>query len=63
MQSSQNGSNQLFENDEALELTILSDSASIMNDRGDNRSYYKGLLYYLSELGDTIERKIKIKTR
>jgi len=34
-----------------------------MKDRGDDRSYHKGLLYYRSYLGDTIERKIKLKTR
>lgn len=56
-------SDRLFENNEILKLTVLSDFTSIMNDRGEDRSYHKGLLYYLTDKGDTIFRKIKLKTR
>lgn len=59
----QSSSERLFENNEILKLTVLSDFSSIMNDRGEDRSYHKGKLYYLNESGDTIFRKIKLKTR
>jgi len=53
----------LFQSNDILELTMLSDFSSIMNDRGDDRLYHKGLLYYLTNVGDTVFRKIKLKTR
>jgi len=59
----QNRSERLFENSEILKLTILSDFSSLMQDRGNDRSYHKGLLYYLTSDRDTIFRKIKLKTR
>ena len=34
-----------------------------MNDRGEDRSYHKGLLYYLTDHGDTTFRKVRLKTR
>ena len=53
----------LFEREEVLRITILSDFSSIMSDRGEDRSYHKGVMYYCREKGDTIFRKIKLKTR
>lgn len=53
----------LFESDVVLKLTIISDFASIMDDRGEDRSYHKGELYYLNFIGDTIRRKVRLKTR
>ena len=53
----------LFESDAIVNLTILSNFASIMEDRGEDRSYHKGELYYLNLEGDTIRRKLKLKTR
>jgi hypothetical protein len=53
----------LFESDAILNLTILSNFASIIEDRGEDRSYHKGELYYLNLKGDTIRRKVKLKTR
>ena len=53
----------LFDQDDILKLTILSDFKSIMNDRGEDRSYHNGLLYYVSTSDDTIFRKVKLRTR
>lgn len=53
----------LFDSDEILKLTILSNFSSIMDDRGEDRSYHKGKLYYLLDEVDTIRRKVKLKTR
>jgi hypothetical protein len=61
--SGQNNSGDLFNSNEILKLTILSDFSSIMKDRGEDRSYHKGQLYYVNLHGDTIKRKIKLKTR
>ena len=55
-------SGRLFESNEILRLKVLSDFTSIMNDRGEDRSYHKGLLYYVIE-DDTVNRKIKLRTR
>lgn len=63
IQLNQEDSERLFESDKLLQLTVLSDFSSIMDDRGENRSYHKGLLYYIYGQRDTIERKIKLKTR
>ena len=59
----QSDSERLFDRDDILKLTILSDFASLMNDRGEERSYHDGLLYYVNNSNDTIVRKVKIKTR
>lgn len=56
-------SERLFDSDEVLQLTILSDFSAIMDDRGEDRSYHKGRLYYLNAQGDTIRRSVKLKTR
>lgn len=53
----------LFENNDIIKLTVLSDFSSIMKDRGEDRSYHKGLLYYITETKDTVFRKVKLKTR
>lgn len=63
LSSNEKHSDGLFKSDEILKLTILSDFSSIMKDRGDDRSYHKGQLYYIDLTGDTIRRKIKLKTR
>lgn len=52
----------LFESDVLLSLTILSDFSSIMDDRGEDRSYHKGMMYYLNG-DDTIFQKVRLKTR
>lgn len=53
----------IFESNDILKLTIMSDFRSILDDRGEDRSYHKARLYYLNSSGDTIWRKIKLKTR
>ena len=53
----------IFESDDILKLTIMSDFRSILDDRGEDRSYHKAQLYYLNNKGDTVCRKIKLKTR
>ena len=53
----------LFSSDDILRVTILSDFSAIMADRGEDRSYHKGELYYIASGQDTVSRKIKLKTR
>lgn len=61
--SSSGYNDRLFESDDILTLTILSDFASMMKDRGEDRSYHKGELYYLNPGNDTVRRKVRLKTR
>jgi hypothetical protein len=41
----------------------MADFQQLFNDRGEERSYHKGWIYYLNHSKDTIFRKVKLKTR
>ena len=61
--TSDRNSNLLFKSDELLEFTLMGEFVELMQDRGDDRSYHKGKLYYLDVKGDTIFRKVRLKAR
>lgn len=42
---------------------MMADFKSLLKDRGEDRSYHKGMIYYLPNPSDTIYRKVKLKTR
>lgn len=53
----------VFDQQDVLAITLTSDFKSIMNDRGEDRGYHKGALSYIDYQGDTIRRKLRLKTR
>jgi len=53
---------QLFDNEEVLEITISGEFAELMKDRGDEPSYHSFNLTYAKE-GTSVKIPIKIKTR
>ncbi len=53
----------LFKSDEILELVLQSDFAALLNDRGEDPDYHKGIIYYTDQQGDNIVVDCELRTR
>jgi hypothetical protein len=58
------GQNQpIFEQKEVLNIEIKCNMTTLLKDRGNNRIYHKGVLFYNDTAGNQIQIDIKLKTR
>jgi hypothetical protein len=53
----------IFSSDSILDFTLKTDLSILLADRGEDPSYQKGSLSYLSENGDSVQLSIKLRLR